>query len=69
MSDVSKSLAEKLGLQYIESLGDVSPPQDLAGSGEKLINGKLYQDSLLVSMGERHLFVLNLENANCERLG
>ena len=48
MSDVSKSLAEKLGLQYIESLGDVSPPQDLEmGEFNKIIGTWAKQNKVI----------------------
>lgn len=38
-----------------------SPPTNLAGSNEKLIAGKMYQDSLLISLGQKYLFSLNIE--------
>ena len=48
MSDVSKSLAEKLGLQYIESLGDVSPPQNLEiGEFNKIIGTWAKQNKVI----------------------
>ena len=48
MSDVSKSLAEKLGLEYIESLGEVSPPQDLEmGEFNKIIGTWAKQNKVI----------------------